>query len=193
MATAAPPLIDVALAGARGVGLCPGDRVVVGVSAGADSTALACLLRALAAHGLPLDLVLVYVDHGWRGPAAAEADAAAVEALGQRLGVPVRRSPPPPPEVPQAEDAARRHRYVELTRAAQAVGATVVAVAHHLGDQAETLVMRAMRGSGPYGVAGMPARRRLGDAGIQLVRPLLAVHPDALRAWLESHSVSWRE
>lgn len=186
-------LIPAVLDAARGGGLRPHDRVVVGVSGGADSTALACLLAALRAHGLPLELVLVYVDHGWRGGPAADRDAAAVEALARRLGAVARRAPPPPAGTPQSEDAARRHRYAALARAARRAGAGVVAVGHHVGDQAETLVMRVLCGSGPYGLAGIPAHRALGDGGLVLLRPLLALHPDALRAYLETERIAWRE
>src|SRR5689334_10562409 len=79
--------------------LAPGDAVVVAVSGGADSASLASILAAGAAHGLPLRLSLAHVDHGWRGPGEAAADAAVVSSLAARLGLDVAWAPPPDPVV----------------------------------------------------------------------------------------------
>ena len=172
--------------------LAPGDRVLVAVSAGADSTALACLLAAAGAHGLPLGLHLAHVDHGWRGEDAAAADRKAVEALAARLGVPLALAPAPPPGFPPTEAAARQWRYRQLSALARAHACRLVATGHHLGDQAETLLMRVLRGAGLVGLAGIPARRPL-HPDLEVVRPLLAVTPAALRQWLAERDIPWRE
>jgi tRNA(Ile)-lysidine synthase len=172
--------------------LQPGDRVLVGVSAGADSTALASVLVEAREHGLPLHVVLAHVDHGWRGPEEARADRASVEALGRRLGVPVDVSPPPPPG-PRTEDAARRWRYSSLAAAAHRHGCRKVATGHHLRDQAETFLLRLLRGSGPVGLGGIPSRRALDGGRLEVVRPLLRVEPERLRAHLEARGIPWRE
>jgi tRNA(Ile)-lysidine synthase len=172
--------------------LLPGERVVVAASGGADSTALASLLAEARGHGLPLEIVLAHVDHGWRGEAEARADRAVVEALARRIGAPVEWVGPPPPG-PRTEDAARRHRYSALDEVARRVGARKVATGHHLRDQAETFLLRLLRDSGATGLAGIPARRPLGERGVEVVRPLLRVEPSRLRAHLVERGIAWRE
>ena len=172
--------------------LVPGELVLVGVSGGADSTALALLLARLADHGLPVELVLAHLDHGWRGPDEAAADLDAVRALATRVDAPLVAVPPPSESV-RTEDAARRWRYHVLDRVARARGCAKVATGHHLRDQAETVLMRLERSSGRVGLRGIPVRRPLGEHGVEIVRPLLGIDPRELRAWLEEHGVGWRE
>lgn len=172
--------------------LAPGDRVLVAVSGGADSTALALVLRGLARHGLPLELVLGHVDHGWRGAEEAAGDLAGVQELAARVEAPLGTCRAPEAPV-RSEDAARRWRYQCLDRLAREHGCRKVATGHHLRDQAETVLMRLERGSGRVGLSGIPARRPLGEGGVEVVRPLLGVDPRELRAWLEAAGVSWRE
>lgn len=145
---------------------CPGERVVVATSGGGDSVALADLLaRTVDRHRGELELATV--DHGTRDGSAA--DAQAVVALGRRLGLPVHvltLSLGPA----ASEAACREARFAAL----RAVGGDVIALAHHRRDQAETLLIRLLRGTGPGGLVGMAWRA--GD----LARPLLDVDPDEL-------------
>lgn len=192
MTSAVPAATDpIALARASGV-LARGDRILVAVSGGRDSTALACVLAAL---GPPLDLTLVlaHVDHGWRGRQAAARDRAAVEALGARLGLPVVVAGPPPADVPRTEDGARRFRYRALGVLARETGCAKVATGHHAGDQAETLLARVLRGAGAVGLAGIPARRCLEPGGFTVIRPLLRAEPEELERLLAAEGMPWVE
>ena len=163
--------------------LAGGERVVVAVSGGRDSVALLHLLRRLAGP-LRLALHVVHVDHRLRDESGRDAEF--VRALAGRLGVPA--------EVVEVdvgpgsvEAAARAARYAALEAVAGRTGATRVAVGHTADDQAETVLMRLLEGSGVRGLAGIPPVRD------RIVRPLLEVRraelePELLRAglkWLE--------
>lgn len=150
----------------RAVGVQDGDRLAVAVSGGADSLAL--LLLAAAGHS---DVVAATVDHGLRRAAADEAAmvAGVCDGLGIRhetLCVTVGDRG----RGLQAE--ARTTRYAALGGWAGDAGAAALATAHHADDQAETFLMRAARGAGVAGLAGV--RRRIASPnGPAIVRPLL--------------------
>ncbi|MFM8385615.1 MAG: tRNA lysidine(34) synthetase TilS [Planctomycetia bacterium] len=166
--------------------------MLVAVSGGADSVALAVLLAAARDQGLPLSLVLAHLDHGWRDATQAARDREVVEALAARLGAPwVGYGPPVPPA--HGEAAARRWRYATLARLAREHACSKVAVGHHLRDQAETVAMRLLRGSGSHGLMGIPARRALDGGRLEVVRPLLSLHPAALRACLLAAGLRWHD
>ncbi|HVN37214.1 MAG TPA: tRNA lysidine(34) synthetase TilS [Myxococcota bacterium] len=175
--------------------LC-GQRVLVAASGGLDSTVLAHAL-ATAPRRLRIAVALGHVHHGLRG-AEADADADAVAALATKLGVPVRvrrvdprarRASGPSRERPTLQEAARELRYAALREMAREVGAARIATAHHADDQAETVLLRLLRGTGPDGLAGIPERSPDGV----LVRPLLRIPRAALRGYAEAHGLAWRE
>lgn len=158
-------------------------RFAVGVSGGGDSVALAAMLCARG-----LDVVVLHVDHGLR-PDSRD-DEAFVRAFAASRGAPfASRSV----DVRAAtgrrgwnlEAAARRLRRVALHAMAREAGADVVVLAHTVDDQAETVVLQALRGAA-Y-LRGMPERHG------RLVRPMLGVGRGELRAWLDRHAVRWRE
>lgn len=157
-----------------------GDRVLIGVSGGPDSTALLVALAHLA-RDLGVKVAAAHFDHRLRSREEAEGDAAFVRALCRKLRVPVEFGSG---EVrarvkrkkESAEEAARAMRYAFLKRAAKKLGAGVVAVAHNRDDQAETVLMRMIRGAGLDGIAGMRPRARWPfGTGPDIVRPLLDV------------------
>ena len=148
-----------------------GRRVAVAVSGGPDSLALAVLARR---WGDPLALI---VDHGLRAESAAEAQGAC--AAMQALGVPSRVLRLDLPRGAGLSARARTARYAALTTACRDAGLVDLLLGHHAGDQAETVLMRRRRGSGPAGRAGMAALVETDD--IRLLRPLLAVDPAVLR------------
>jgi tRNA(Ile)-lysidine synthase len=150
-----------------------GERVVVAVSSGPDSTALFSVLAALSGN-LRLDLHVAHLNHGLRPDAAW--DAAAVARLAEALGRPyhggvadVRGAAVR--EHRSIEDAARQARYAFLTDVARRVEAGVIATGHTRDDQAETVLMRLLRGSGPRGLAGIAPVRP--HDGRRVIRPLI--------------------
>jgi len=150
--------------------VAPAGRLAVATSGGADSA-------MLAAHAAPLarewggDLVLFHVHHGLQ--AAADDWAGHVLALGRILGVPVHTARPrvAPDSGLGIEAAAREARYAALAGLAQQHGAGHILLAHHQGDQAETVLLRLLRGTGPDGMAAMAPR--IARDGVTYLRPWL--------------------
>lgn len=158
-----------------------GDRVGVACSGGADSVALAHLAgRTCFAR----DLVILHVDHTLRPD--SQRDAAFVSELASGLGARFHLSTVAVERSGRAslEAAARDARYAALERAAAELGLGWVATAHTLDDQAETVVLRAVRGGSLAGIA--PVR------GI-FVRPMLSTERGELRSWLKEEGIDWRE
>ncbi|MBI4342838.1 MAG: tRNA lysidine(34) synthetase TilS [Candidatus Omnitrophica bacterium] len=167
-----------------------GARLVVAVSGGPDSVVLLHVLHRLRAEW-KLTLRAAHLDHGLRDDSPR--DAAFVEELASRWRVPVtieRR------EVAvlcrrrgwSLEDGARRLRYQFLVDVAQRHSASHVALAHTADDQAETVLMRLVRGTGLLGLGAMPAMRRIGE--VWIVRPLLEVWRAEILAYLAEHQLS---
>jgi tRNA(Ile)-lysidine synthase len=163
------------VAGAVAVG--PGETLLAAVSGGPDSVALAALLAEVVRRG-GATLVLGHVNHGLR-PSSWQ-DEAVVLALGAALGVRVVSTSLPPG--PSDEARLRDERYAALVAMARAVRAARIFTAHHVRDQAETVLLALFRGTGPAGIAGMPPVRTLAE-GIVLERPLLGVEPADLAAY----------
>lgn len=150
--------------------LIPPDAAIgLAVSGGPDSLAL--LLLAAAAR--PGRIEAATVDHGLRAESAGEA--AMVNDLCAQLSVPHRTllADWPEPPVSNVQSAARAMRYRLLDEWAAERGLSAVVTAHHADDQAETLLMRLLRGSGVAGLGGTRARRALSEE-VLLLRPLLA-------------------
>lgn len=172
-----------------------GERVLVAVSGGPDSMALLTALVALRER-LALGLAVAHLDHGLRGDAARQ-DAEFVAAHAASLGLPSRvenvdvAAGRRRGESPEA--AARRVRYAFLERAAEAVGATAVAVGHTADDQVETILEGLLRGGELGALAGMPIARPLrpGSAA-RVVRPLLEVGRDGVHRFLAERGVPFR-
>ena len=171
--------------------LPPGARVVVAASGGADSTALVLLLAELAPRGGFVVASLAHFNHCLRG-AESDADQAACARLAERLGLPFDTERGDAREAARRwrtsiEDAGRRLRYEFFARTAAARGAQRIAVGHTRDDQAETVLLHLLRGTGGKGRAGMASRR--GD----IVRPLLDCRHDELVDWLSQRGESFRE
>lgn len=168
-----------------------GETVVVAVSGGADSVALLDFLATRAELGLRL--VVGHLNHGLRG-AEADADERFVCGLAERYGLPVEAARDDVRALSRErrlslEEAGREARHAFLAAVAERHGATRIALAHHRDDQAETVLMRLIRGAGADGLAGM--RPRTGSG--LYVRPLLAVSRRDIVAYLRARGLSWRE
>ena len=185
-----PSLVAAVDRALRAAGLPPrGGRLVVGLSGGKDSVALTDALASLRRRR-GFRVVAAHLDHGLR-PGSAQ-DAAFCAALCERLGVPFRAGTADVRaravrERGGLEQAARRERYAYLRRVRDEEKAAAIAVAHTRDDQAETLLLRLLRGAGAAGLAGM--RPRAGD----IVRPLLAVSGEEVLAHLRERGLEWRE
>ena len=146
-------------------------RILIGVSGGADSVALLRLFCAWR-ETFGLKLFAAHANHQLRGQ-ESDGDEAFVRKLCETLDVPcvcerlvIQRT------ADGLEADARRARYDFLTSTAETLGCRFLALAHQQDDQAETILYRILRGTGPAGLAGMTKLRRLSEA-VTLVRPLL--------------------
>ena len=166
-----------------------GRHILIALSGGADSVALAAMLADVR-EALSLTLDAAHLDHAIRPESAGDAEWC--RALCRRLDIPfhtVRLDVPA--EAARAgeglETAARRLRHAWLRRVKDAVGADCIALAHHMDDQAETVLMHLARGTGPEGIGGMS------EISGDLVRPLLGLRKRQLTEWLSARGLSWRE
>lgn len=199
--------------------LRPGDRVCAAVSGGADSVAMLLLLQAangLARNGLGVGLSAVHVHHGIRGQ-EADGDRDFVRELCDRLGIPLRVFEADVPVRMAAsraegnpetlEEAARNSRYAFFRELVVSGQVNVITTAHTEDDQAETVLMKLLRGAWTEGLSGIfpvvevnaptqvPSRAAAGQPGStgRIVRPLLHISRNELRRWLELRNQPWRE
>jgi tRNA(Ile)-lysidine synthase len=176
------------------------ERLLIAVSGGPDSTALFLLFLELRSSGLPgfPELLAGHVHHGLRGD-EADRDEAFVRALAAERGLEclVARAAARD-EAARAglspEAAARSVRYRAFREWASERRIDAIALAHHLDDQAETVLFRALRGTGWRGLAGMPRRRRLCREGpaTRIIRPLLGWRRQALLDYLREKGQPYR-
>lgn len=171
-------------------GIIPaGSRGLVAVSGGADSVALLHLLHA-AAGTHRLELQAAHLDHALRPDSPA--DAAHVRDLCHRLAVPLTVARIDIASLARAgkggvEETAREARREFLRATAQAGGCEWIALAHQRDDQAETFLLRLLRGAGTTGLAGMR------PVESPFVRPLLSFAREELVEWLAGEGIAWRE
>ena len=170
----------------------PGSHIVAAVSGGADSLALLHLLHGLR-QDLSFSLSCLHIHHGLRGP-EADRDCSFVEACCQRLAIPFQSRAVAVSQLAaekhqgleMAAREARRAIFRELADANAAAGRPIrIALAHHLDDQAETVLLHLGRGAGLDGLVGM---RPLDGF---MIRPLLACRRRELERYLESRALAW--
>lgn len=167
----------------------PGETVVVAVSGGADSVALLDILSHLEEGSLRL--VVAHVNHCLRG-GASDGDEEFVSGLAARYGFPFESLRADVAALSLSlrislEDAGRRERYSFFDRIAQSYGAASIALAHHRDDQAETVLIRLLRGAGG---AGLSAMGSLSQG--KLKRPLLSVSRAEIEQYLRDAGLNYR-
>ena len=173
--------------------IVPGDRVLAALSGGPDSVALVALLLKLREE-MPLEVRLAHFNHRLRDEAGD--DERFVRDLADRWVLPLAagsadvRARASRGKI-NLEEAGRDLRYRFLRQAAAAAGATKIATGHTMTDQAETVLMRLMRGTGLAGLAGIAPV--VPGPPCPIVRPLLALAGPDLRAWLDAEGLSFRE
>ncbi len=170
--------------------VAPGDTVLAGFSGGADSTALVHALWRCVRERQIAGLCAAHFNHGLRG-AAADADEAFCRDFCRERGIPFVSARSDVRLLARergksVEEAGRDARYAFLREAARSCGASCVAVAHHRDDQAETLLLRLLRGTGLRGLCGM--RSRADD----IVRPLLFASRAEIERYLAENGLCCR-
>lgn len=177
--------------------LQPGQIIIIGLSGGPDSL---CLLHALdsISDAYGFEIIPVHVNHHLRAEADSEAEH--VEEICDRMDLECRTYDADCATVAKelgisAEEAGRNIRYQifdevadELTEEGRSREKIVIALAHNADDQCETVLFRLLRGTGPHGLAGIPAFR-LSAAGIPIVRPLLFVERKDIEAYIKDNKL----
>jgi tRNA(Ile)-lysidine synthase len=171
----------------------PSPAIAVALSGGLDSMVLLHLARAWA-HERAVPLFAFHVHHGlstnadnWLAHCERACAGLGVAFDHRRVTVAMDKS--------GVEQAARKQRYAALGEMCQAHGVTLLLTAHHLDDQAETVLLQLLRGSGTAGLSGMDSANRaptlLGDGQIVMARPLLQVARAELEEHARSQGISW--
>ncbi len=177
-----------------------GQTIVIGISGGPDS---ACLAHLLVQMRDSLGIVLhgAHLNHGLRGE-AADADAEYVAKLLSDLAVPATIGKEDVAAYQHRhrlslDEAARQVRYAFLAQVAQQVGAAAVAVGHTADDQAETILLHLVRGSGLAGLVGMRPKTELGlgptPSPVTVIRPLLSVRRSETTAYCQAQGLAPRQ
>lgn len=167
-----------------------GERVIVAVSGGPDSIALLHVLNQLNMQ-LCLKLFVAHLDHNLRKDSAR--DYAFVKKLTGSLRIPFYGRVLDWKKIKKEgslEECLRRYRYDFLCEAAGKAGATKIALGHTQDDQAETVLMRMLRGSGLYGLCAILPKRRLG--AYEIVRPLIEVSRSEVMDYLREKNIPYR-
>ena len=166
----------------------PGDKVIVGVSGGADSMCLLCVLKNYQ-EKIPFQIIAVHVNHMLRG-AAADADEAFVEIYCKEMGITYECFRVPVDKLAKeqkltTEEAGRIARRDALMKVSEQYGGTKIALAHHMNDNAETFMLNLARGSALDGLSGIRPVNGM------YIRPLLCIKREDVEKYLQEQNVSF--
>jgi tRNA(Ile)-lysidine synthase len=167
--------------------LDPGDLCIVGVSGGPDSVCLLHILYELREQ-LEIRVVVAHLDHGFR-EGEDDAETRFVQRLASKMALPfetARASLLREGIRSSVEERARNARYAFFEKLKDKHNAQKIAVGHSLNDQAETVLMRLLRGSGPSGLTGIPPIR-----GNTIIRPLIEVKREEIESYLEDRDLTY--
>ena len=169
--------------------ICPKEHIVVGVSGGADSMCLLHILKCLQDE-YKLQLTVAHINHGMR--IEAKEDAEFVNQICKNWDIPYKEHQCNIVQIAKdkkcsEEEAGRNERYWFFEEIRKTSGADKIAVAHTMNDQAETLLMRLIRGSGMTGLGAIMAKRDF------IVRPLLTVSREEVEAYCHQHDIGFKE
>lgn len=167
-----------------------GDTVLVGVSGGPDSVTLLYLLKSLSKYyGIRLEIA--HLDHMLRED--SKKDAEFVRLLGLKLRIPVTIGSVNVKSLAakgSLEEIARNARLDFILKVAKKIKADKIALGHNLDDQAETVLMRVIRGTGLYGLSGILPKRKI--YGIEVIRPLIRVQRREIKSFLKQRKIKAR-
>ena len=170
-----------------------GDKVLVGLSGGPDSVALLNVLFSLK-NKYGIDIYVAHLDHGFRGEESA-ADSRFCKELAEKMGLEIVCEQIDVPRIAKEkgispEEAARFERYDFFKRVCRAKGVKKIAVGHNKDDQAETVIMRLVRGSGMAGLGGMNPLKDM--QGFKIMRPLVEISRREIEKFLKASKLKFR-
>lgn len=171
-------------------GFSKGDRILVGVSGGVDSLCLLDILWRLSAEQ-EWELFAAHLNHQFRGEEAKE-DALYVERFCRERNIPCEIGEANVPQLimetqGSPQSVAREARFSFFRQVAEKWNINKLALAHHANDQAETVLMRILRGTGIEGLAGIHRERE--DISFTVVRPLLSIYKEELEAYCQQGGI----
>lgn len=164
-----------------------GDKILIGVSGGPDSLTLLYLLKSLSKE-LNLKLHIAHLDHQLRKESSKDKEF--VEKLSAKLKIPFTSAKANINKPGSVEENARNARLEFLFTTAQKIKADKIALGHNLDDQAETILMRLIRGSGLYGLSAILPKRKI--KGHTIIRPLLGIKRSEIESFLKKKKVTPR-
>lgn len=166
------------------------DRIVIGVSGGPDSVALLYLLNSLKKE-FKLTLHIAHLDHMLRKDSYKDVEF--VKELAKKLKIPITTAQIKVKELAKKgslEEVARNARLGFLFKVAKDIKAKKIALGHNRDDQAETVLMRILRGTGLYGLSGILPKREI--SGFWIIRPLIEVRRSEIEAYLKKKKIKPR-